>query len=45
MKEPWIKRKVEGGEAEREPGAPGAGGTVSRVFKLTIGQGSDGHLI
>lgn len=44
MKEPQIKRRDEGKERRDEPG-DGGKGKASRVFKLTIGQGSDGHLI
>lgn len=42
MKEPQIKRRAE--EGKGEPGDRGEG-KASRDFKLTIGQGSDGHLI
>lgn len=48
MKEPQIKRRDEGwkGETNQESQeTEERGRKTGRVFKLTIGQGSDGHLI
>lgn len=45
MKEPRIKRRDEGGETGQESQETEGRGKAGRAFKLTIGQGSDGHLI
>lgn len=48
VKEPQIKRRDEGGKGETHQESQETeerGRQAGRVFKLTIGQGSDGHLI